>query len=100
MTLQGKVAIVTGGSRGIGKEIALTLARAGAAVVINYQREAAAAGEVLKAIEAAGGKGLLAQADVTVLAECERVVRAALDQFGRIDILVNNAGIRKILYWH
>lgn len=95
MTLQGKVAIVTGGSRGIGKEIALTLARAGAAVVINYQREAAAAGEVLKAIEAAGGKGLLAQADVTVLAECERVVRATLDQFGRIDILVNNAGIRR-----
>ena len=95
MTLQGKVAIVTGGSRGIGKEIALTLARAGAAVVINYQRETAAAGEVLKTIEAAGGKGLLVQADVTVLAECEKVVRAALDHFGRIDILVNNAGIRR-----
>ncbi len=95
MTLQGKVAIVTGGSRGIGKEIALTLARAGAAVVINYQRETAAAGEVLQTIEAAGGKGLLVQADVTVLAECEKVVRAALDHFGRIDILVNNAGIRR-----
>jgi len=95
VTLQGKVAIVTGGSRGIGKEIALTLARAGAAVVINYHREAGAAEEVLKKIEEEKGKGLLVQADVTVLAECEKMVRTTLDHFGRIDILVNNAGIRR-----
>ncbi len=95
MTLQGKVAIVTGGSRGIGKEIALTLVRAGAAVAINYHREAGAAEEVLKKIEEEKGKGLLVQADVTVLAECEKMVRTTLDHFGRIDILVNNAGIRR-----
>jgi len=95
VTLQGKVAIVTGGSRGIGKEIVLTLAQAGAAVVINYNRETAAAAEVLKKIEEIGGRGLLVQADVTVYAECEKMVKAALDHFGRIDILVNNAGVRR-----
>ena len=95
MTLQGKVAIVTGGSRGIGKEIALTLAKAGAAVVVNYHRETGAAEEVLKTIEARGGRALLVRGDVTVYKECEKMVKATLDHFGRIDILVNNAGIRK-----
>jgi 3-oxoacyl-[acyl-carrier protein] reductase len=95
VTLRGKVAIVTGGSRGIGKEIALTLARAGAAVVVNYHRDAAAAEEVLKKIKDTGGNGLLVQADITVFAECEKMAKATLDHFGRIDILVNNAGIRR-----
>ena len=95
MTLQGKVAIVTGGSRGIGKEIALALARAGAAVVINYHREAGAAEDVLKTIEESSGKALVFQADVTNSEECKKMVEATIDHFGRIDILVNNAGIRR-----
>jgi 3-oxoacyl-[acyl-carrier protein] reductase len=95
VTLQGKVALVTGGSRGIGREIALTLARAGAAVAVNYHNNKAAAGEVLGKIENAGGKGLVVQADITVFGECEKMVKAILDHFGRIDILVNNAGIRR-----
>ena len=95
MTLQGKVAIVTGASRGIGKEIALTLARAGAAVVINYQREKGAAEDVLKIIEESAGKGLIYQANVTKPEECIKMTQATLDHFGRIDILVNNAGIRR-----
>ena len=95
MTLHERVAIVTGASRGIGKEIALTLARAGAAVVINYQREKDAAEDVLKIIEESAGKGLIYQADVTKPEECIKMVQATLDHFGRIDILVNNAGIRR-----
>ena len=97
MTLQGKVAIVTGGSRGIGREIAITLAGAGAAVVINYNRETAAAEDVLQAVKELPGAGeaIIFQADVTRLEECEKMVKAALDHFGRIDILVNNAGVRK-----
>jgi len=97
VTLQGKVAIVTGGSRGIGREIAITLAGAGAAVVINYNRETAAAEDVLQAVKELPGAGeaIIFQADVTRLEECEKMVKAALDHFGRIDILVNNAGVRK-----
>ena len=97
MTLQGKVAVVTGGSRGIGREIAITLARAGAGVVVNYQRETAAAEDVLQAIREFPGAGeaMVFQADVTKLEECEKMVKAALDHLGRIDILVNNAGVRR-----
>jgi 3-oxoacyl-[acyl-carrier protein] reductase len=93
--LQGKVALVTGGSRGIGRAVVLALARAGAAVVINYHREEEAAADVLREVEARGGRGLLYQADVTQAAACEKMIRAALDHFGRIDILINNAGIRR-----
>ncbi len=95
MNLAGKVALVTGGSRGIGKAIVLTLAGAGAKVVINYQQNAAAAEQALEEIKRAGGEGMLYRADVTVLEECESMIKAAIDHFGRIDILVNNAGVRR-----
>ncbi len=95
MTLHGKVALVTGGSRGIGREIVLTMARAGAAVVINYQERDDAAEAVLQEVRKSGSKGLLYKADVTQLHECEKMVNATLEHFGRIDILINNAGIRR-----
>ncbi len=95
MNLAGKVALVTGGSRGIGKAIVLALAGAGAKVVINYQQNAAAAEQALEEIKRAGGEGMLYRADVTVLEECESMIKAAIDHFGRIDILVNNAGVRR-----
>jgi 3-oxoacyl-[acyl-carrier protein] reductase len=95
LTLHGKVALVTGGSRGIGREIVLALARAGAAVVINFQKREDAAEAVLQEIRNLGAKGLLYQADVTQLQECEKMVKATLEHFGRIDILINNAGMRR-----
>ena len=95
MTLHGKVALVTGGSRGIGREIVLALARAGAAVAINYQKRDDAAEAVLQEVSELGAKGLLYKADVTQLQECEKMVKATLEHFGRIDILINNAGIRR-----
>jgi len=95
LSLQGKVALVTGGSRGIGREIVLALAKAKAAVVINFQQQRDAAEVVLEEVRALGSDGLLCQADVTELADCEKMVKAALDHFGRIDILINNAGIRR-----
>lgn len=95
MQLAGKVAIVTGASRGIGRAVALGLASRGAAVVINYVAGTAAAAETLAAVENACGRGLLFQADVADARSCEEMVSAALDNFGRIDILVNNAGITR-----
>ncbi|MCX6909373.1 MAG: glucose 1-dehydrogenase [Verrucomicrobia bacterium] len=89
--LKGRVAIVTGASRGIGRAIAIGLAREGASVVVNYVFKATAAEEVVSAIRAAGGEAVAAQADVGDLAQHERLVTAARDRFGRIDILVNNA---------
>lgn len=93
--LAGKVAVVTGASRGIGRAVALGLASRGAAVVINYHSGSAAAAETLAAVEGAGGSGLLFQADVADAKACESMVTATLDNFGRIDILVNNAGITR-----
>lgn len=95
MQLQGKVALVSGGSRGIGRAIVLELARAGAAVAINYRQGENAALQVKEEVEKAGGQALLCRADVTQLAECEQMIREILDKYGRIDILVNNAGIRR-----
>jgi len=95
VSLEGKVALVTGGSRGLGREISLALAKTGAAVAVNYASQHEAAREVVQEIESSGGKGHLFQADVTSFEECEKMIKAVLDHFGRIDILVNNAGIRK-----
>lgn len=92
MNLQDKVALVTGASRGIGRAIALELARRGASVVINYNTSAEAAGEVVEAIEAEGGQAVALQADVGDFAQAAELVNTAVDTFGRIDILVNNAG--------
>jgi 3-oxoacyl-[acyl-carrier protein] reductase len=90
--LDGKVALVTGASRGIGRAIAEELAAGGAAVVVNYNQSEAEALEVVSAIEAAGGEALALQADVSQLAAAQELVKATTGAFGRIDILVNNAG--------
>jgi len=93
--LAGCVAIVTGASRGIGRAIALGLAREGASVVVNYVSNDAAAEDVVSEIRAAGGEAVAVQADVKDLAQDERLVAAARDRFGRIDILVNNAAMTR-----
>lgn len=92
-SLQGKTAIVTGSARGIGAEIALTLARAGAKVIINYVENKAAADNICAAIAEAGGECRAVQADVSDPAEVRKLFAATIEHFNRIDILVNNAGI-------
>lgn len=94
-SLSGKVAVVTGASRGIGRAIAVELARRSARVVVNYHRNAAAAGEVVTAIRTEGGEATAVQADVSDPAQAQALIQAALDTFGRIDILVNNAGVTR-----
>ena len=91
--LTGKVAIVTGASRGIGRAIALRFAGEGARVVVNYQAKAAEAAAVVEAIGEAGSDAIAVAADVSSRADVERLVAQAQDHFGRIDILSNNAGI-------
>ena len=93
MLLDGKVALVTGASRGIGRAIALRLAEEGAKVAINYAGNVKAAEEVKAAIEEKGGKALLVQADVSDSAAAEAMVASVVEAFGTVDILVNNAGI-------
>ena len=93
--LSGKVALVTGASRGIGRATAVALAGAGAAVVVNYRGGTEAAQEVAQEIEAAGGRATTVQADVSVAADVERLIKATTDTYGSLDILVNNAGIAR-----
>lgn len=95
MLLDGKVALVTGASRGIGRAIAIKLAAEGAKVAINYAGNTAKAEEVKAEIEAAGGEAMLVQADVADSAAVDAMVAAVTEQFGTIDILVNNAGITR-----
>jgi 3-oxoacyl-[acyl-carrier protein] reductase len=91
--LAGKVAIVTGASRGIGQAIAERFAAEGARVVVNYVAGAARADAVVEGITARGGEAIAIQADVSRSADVDRMVQAVMDRFGRIDILVNNAGV-------
>jgi 3-oxoacyl-[acyl-carrier protein] reductase len=93
--LSGKVALVTGGSRGIGRAIALRLATQGADVAFSYKGNQAAAEATVADIEALGRKALAVQADAKEQAGAETLVKAVLDAFGKIDILVNNAGITR-----
>jgi 3-oxoacyl-[acyl-carrier protein] reductase len=93
MLLTDRVAIVTGASRGIGRAAALELARQGARVLVNYQRNADAAREVAAAITAAGGEALVWEADVTDEVAVMRMVQVCLERWGRLELLVNNAGI-------
>lgn len=95
MRLDGKVAIVTGSSRGIGRAIALKLASLGAKVVVNYNKGAQAAQEVVEQIKAKGGEAIAIQADVSKFEEAQRLVEETLKAFGKVDILVNNAGINR-----
>ena len=90
---EGRTAVITGASRGIGRDVALGLGAAGANVVVNYVASGEAAAAVADEIHAAGGDAIPYQADVSQFADVARMMAAALDAFGRIDILVNNAGI-------
>lgn len=94
MELDGRVALVTGAGRNIGRAIALDLAKAGAAIVVNARSNRVETDAVAKEITDAGGKALAELADVTDRAAVERMVEAAVDRFGRLDILVNNAAVR------
>ena len=95
MTMKGAVALVTGGSRGIGRAICLELARRGAAVAVNYAGNEAAARETVEACRALGVEAEAFRADVADPAACEELVKEVKDHFGKVDILVNNAGITR-----
>ena len=95
MLLDGKCALVTGASRGIGRAVALKLASEGAKVALNFAGNEAAADAVKQEIEAAGGEAILVKADVANEAAVQDMVQKTADAFGRIDILVNNAGITR-----
>ena len=92
-SLTNKVAIVTGASSGIGREIAERLAEDGATVVVNYGKSAGKAKQVVADIESRGGKAVAVQADLSKVADARRLVKDTVKQFGRLDILVNNAGM-------
>lgn len=92
---KGKTAVVTGASRGIGKAIALRLAKEGANIVLNYRKSADAVKDVIKEIEELGAKAIAVQGDVSDFNQAENIIKTATEQFGSLDILVNNAGITK-----
>jgi 3-oxoacyl-[acyl-carrier protein] reductase len=94
--LRGRVALVTGASRGIGRAIAIELAKCGVDVVVNYLQRKADGEAVASDIRAMGRASLCVQADVSIASEVERLVEAGLQQFGKIDIVVNNAGIARV----
>jgi 3-oxoacyl-[acyl-carrier protein] reductase len=96
MTLQGKTALVTGSSKGLGRAILLRLAGQGANVVVNYSRDESAAAEVQAAAEALGVRAITVAADVSQVDGISRVFDAAVEAFGRIDIVVANAGMEKV----
>lgn len=92
---EGKAAVVTGGSRGIGRACALELAAGGARVVVNYHQNAPAAEDVVAAIQGQGGEAVARQADVSLFGEAEGLVKFAIESYGDLHILVNNAGITR-----
>jgi 3-oxoacyl-[acyl-carrier protein] reductase len=95
MKLEGKVALVTGASRGIGKAVALKLAAEGAKVAINFAGNIAKAEEVKTAVESSGGEAMLVQGDVSDFEKVNEIVKKVVDTWGRLDILINNAGITR-----
>jgi 3-oxoacyl-[acyl-carrier protein] reductase len=99
MRLEGKVAVVTGGGRGIGRAIALRFAAEGADVVVNYRADEPAAQETAAAITAAGRRALCVRADVTRRDEVRALFARAVERFGRLDLLVNNAGINRVCFF-
>ena len=92
-SLEGRIALVSGGSRGIGKAIAVKLAEQGAAVAINYRRDEDLAFKTLEEIESSGGKAVVCQADVRVFEQCAELVDCVQQRLGVVDILINNAGV-------
>lgn len=92
MKLEGKVAVVTGASRGIGRAIAERLGSEGAKVVINYRKSSDQAAEVVQSIHERGGEAIAVQADVSDFQQAHELIQAATNEFGQIDVLVNNAG--------
>ncbi len=92
-SLEGKVAVVTGSSRGLGRETALELARKGCDVAVNYRAREDLAAEVARGIESLGRRAIMVRADIGSQEECEALVRETIDELGGIDIVVNNAGI-------
>lgn len=95
LTLEGKTALVTGGSRGIGRQIALTLAQYGADVAITYARSVDAAEEVKREIEQVGQRALAIQADAVKFEKADSVIQQVISEWDKLDILVNNAGITR-----
>jgi 3-oxoacyl-[acyl-carrier protein] reductase len=95
MRLKNKIAIVTGSSRGVGRSIAIAFGEQGADVVVNYSSSQKAADEVVEKIKSFGCRAIAVKADIAQKAEVEMLVKAAIDEFGRIDILVNNAGFTR-----
>ncbi|HEX2916178.1 MAG TPA: 3-oxoacyl-[acyl-carrier-protein] reductase [Chloroflexia bacterium] len=95
LSLEGKVAVVTGGSRGIGRAAALLLAKRGAKVVINYSKSADEANQAVAEIKAAGGEATVVQADIAQPADAQRLIDETVKTYGRLDILVNNAGVTR-----
>lgn len=95
MKLEGKVALITGSSRGVGRAVALSFAKEGAKVVVNYTSNETAANEVAQAITQMGSQAIVVRADVSKREEADGLVQAAVKEFGRLDILVNNAGFTR-----
>jgi 3-oxoacyl-[acyl-carrier protein] reductase len=95
LSLENRVALITGGSRGIGRAVAVELAARGASVIVNYNKSPEAAEAVVRQIQSAGGKAAAAQADVSIFKQAEGLVKFAVDTFGDLSILVNNAGITR-----
>lgn len=93
--LSGKIAVITGAGRGIGRAVALQMASYGAKVVVNYRNSKSQVEELLKEITDAGGEAIAIQADISIENEAKGLIEAAVNNYGRVDILVNNAGITK-----
>ena len=98
-TLNGKVALVTGASKGIGAGVALSLAKEGAAVAVNYATDREGADRVVEKIRAAGGKAIAVQGSVTSSEAIDRFFRETETQLGNVDVLVNNAGVFSYLHY-